>query len=64
MVNAMNRVPRNFIPDITIAFLNDSSIKGCPEDTKDELTGVDRCRRFVTDHVSDCQKILQRLEGA
>ena len=45
-------------------FLDDIPIKGCPEDTKDESIGVDGFRRFVTDHISDCEKILQRLEGA
>ena len=45
-------------------FLDDIPIKGCPEDTKDESIGADGCRRFVTDHIADCEKILQRLEGA
>ena len=27
------------------------------------FTTTDRCRRFVTDHIADCTKILQRLEG-
>ena len=64
MVDAMNRVLRDCIPDITMPFLDNIPIKGCPEDTKDELIGADGCRRFVTDHISDCEKILQRLEGA
>ena len=64
MVNAMNRVLRDCIPDITMPFLDDIPIKGCPEDTKDDLIGADGCRRFVADHIADCEKILQRLEGA
>ena len=60
MVNAMNRVLRDCIPDITMPFLNDIPVKGCLEDTKDELIGTDGCRRFITDHIFDCEKILQR----
>ena len=33
MVNAMNKVLRDYILDITMPFLNDIRIKGCPEDT-------------------------------
>ena len=64
MVNAMNKVLRDHIPDITMPFLDDIPIKGCPEDTNDESTGADGCRRFIVDHISDCEKILQKLEGA
>ena len=41
MVNAMNKVMRDCIPDITMPFLDNIPIKGCPEDTKDESTGAD-----------------------
>ena len=64
MANAMNKVLRDCIPDITMPFLDDIPIKGCPEDAKDESVGADGCRRFVADHISDCEKILQRLKGA
>ena len=36
MVNAMNKVSRDCIPDITMPFLDDILIKGCPENAKDE----------------------------
>ena len=58
MVNAMNKVLRDCIPDITIPLLDDIPINGCMKDAKDESTGANRCRRFETDHISDCEKIL------
>ena len=36
MVNAMNKVLRECIPDITMPFLDDIPIKGCPVEEKDE----------------------------
>ena len=64
MVNAMNRVLRDCIPEITMPLLDDIPIKGCPEDPKDESIDAEGCRKFVADHIADCEKILQRLEGA
>ena len=64
MVNAMNKVLRDCIPDITMPFLDDIPIKGCPLEDKDETVGPDGCRKFVADHIGDCEKVLQRLEGA
>ena len=62
MVNAMNKVLRDCIPDITMPFLDDISIKGCPVGEKDETLGLDGCRRFVATHIDDCEKVMQRLE--
>ena len=42
MVNAMNKVLRDCIPDITMQFLDDILIKGCPVEEKDETLGPDR----------------------
>ena len=64
MGNAMNKVLRDCIPDITMPFLDDIPIKGCPVETKDETIGPDGCRRFVKTHIDDCEKVLQRLEDA
>ena len=64
MVNAMNKVLRDCIPDITMLFLDDIPIKGCPVEKNNASVGPDGCRRFVTDHINDCEKILERLEGA
>ena len=61
-MNAMNKVLKDCIPDITMPFLDDIPIKGCSE--KDELTHKDGCRKFVVDHMKDCEKVLQRLEDA
>ena len=60
----MNKVLRDCIPDITMPFLDDISIKGCPVEEKDETLGTDGCRRFVATHIDDCEKVLQRLEDA
>ena len=63
-MNAMNRFLRDCIRDITMPFLDDIPIRECPEDAKDELNDAEGCRKFVTDHIVDCEKILRRLEGA
>ena len=42
LVTAINKVLRVCIPDITMPFLDDIPIKGCPKDAKDESTGANR----------------------
>ena len=64
MVNAMNKVLKDCIPDITMPFLDDIPIKGCSDEEKDESKDKDGCRKFVMDHMKDCEKVLQRLEDA
>ena len=64
MVNAMNKVLKDCIPDITMPFLDDIPIKGCSNEEKDESKDKDGCRQFVVDHMKDCEKVLQRLEDA
>ena len=64
MVNAMNKVLRDCIPDVTMPFLDDIPIKGCLVEEKDESVGLDGCRRFMADHIEDCEKVLERLGGA
>ena len=64
MVNAMNKVLRDGIPDITMPFLDDIPIKGCPVEERDETIGPDRCRKFMAMDVDDCERVLQRLEDA
>ena len=64
MVNAMNKVLRDCIPDITMPFLDDIPIRGCLVEEKDETIGPDGCRTFVATHVDNCEQVLQRLEGA
>ena len=56
----MNKVLRDCILDNTMPFLDDIPIKGCLVEEKDE----DGCRRFVIDHIKDCEKVLQKLEDA
>jgi hypothetical protein len=62
MVNAMNKVLRDCIPDVTMLFLDDIPIKGCLVEEKDETIGLDGCRKFVATHVDDCEKVLEKLE--
>jgi transposase InsO family protein len=64
MVNAMNKVLKDCIPNITMPFLDDIPIKGCSNEEKDESKGKEGCRKFVADHMKDCEKVLQRLEDA
>jgi hypothetical protein len=64
MVNAMNKVLRDCIPDITMPFLDDIPIKGCLVEERDDTVKPDGCRRFVATHIGDCEKVLQRLEDA
>ena len=47
MVNVMNKVLRDCIPNITMPFLNDILIKWCPAIDKDETLDEDGCRHFV-----------------
>jgi hypothetical protein len=63
MVNAMKKVLRDCIPDITMPFLDDIPIKGCPVDEKYDTIGPDGCRKFVKAHIDDYEKVLQRLEN-
>ena len=43
MVNAMNKVLRDCIPDITMPFLDEIPIKGCLVEEKDESRDEDGC---------------------
>ncbi|KAL3676829.1 hypothetical protein R1sor_026777 [Riccia sorocarpa] len=62
MMHGMNIVLRDFIPEKTMPFLDDVPIKGCCEQDKDEILDQRGCRKFVTEHIEDCEKILRRLE--
>jgi hypothetical protein len=45
MVNAMNKVLKNCIPEITMPFPDDIPIKGCPDEEKDKSRNEDGCHR-------------------
>ena len=62
MVNAMNKILRDFVPKVTMPFLDDVPIKGCSVSRKDERLMPNGCRKFVADHIHDCERILSRLE--
>ena len=57
MMNAMNKVLRDCIPEITMPFLDD-----IPVEEKDETMDDRGCRKFVVDHIHDCEKVLRKLE--
>ena len=62
MVNAMNKVLRDCILEIMMPFLDDIPIKGSLEEGKDGLKDEAGCRRFVIDHIKDCEKVLQKVD--
>ena len=62
MVNAMNKVLKDCIPDITTPFMDDILIKGCSDEEKEESRDKEGCRKLIADHMKDCEKVLQRLE--
>ncbi|GGS27692.1 hypothetical protein GCM10010252_77770 [Streptomyces aureoverticillatus] len=51
MMNGMNKVLRDFIPEKTMFFLDDVPIKGCREGDKDEILDTRGCRRYVVDYI-------------
>ena len=58
MVNAMNKILRDFVPKVTIPFLDDVPIKGCSVNKKDEKLMTNKCRKFFSDHIRDRERIL------
>jgi hypothetical protein len=64
MVNAMNKVLKNCILEITMSFLDDIPIKGCPDKENDKSRNEDGCLKFVVDHIANCEKVLRGLENA
>ena len=62
MMNGMNKVLCDFIPQVTMPFLDDVPIKGCEEEAKEETMDLRGCQKFVAYHIVDCEKILSRLE--
>mgnify|MGYP002774994070 CR=1 FL=1 len=64
MMNAMHKVLRDCIPEITMHFLDDIPMKGCAVEEKDEGLDSQGCRKFVADHIRDCEKVLWKLEAA
>lgn len=42
-MNAMNKVLREYIPQLTMAFLDDVPIKGCAKEEKDERLNKQGC---------------------
>ena len=62
MMNAMNKVLRDCILEITMPFLDDIPMKGCAMEEKDETMDDRGCRKFVVDHICDYEKVLRKLE--
>ena len=66
MVNAMNKVLRDCISDITMPFLANIPIKGCPEDAKEETkrsvwTSPDLAMLWTSSSQLDCQRTDKAL---
>jgi hypothetical protein len=64
MMSVMNKVLHEYIPRVTIPFLDDVAIKGCAEGEKDGSLHQNGCRNFVVNNVKDCDVILLRPEQA
>ena len=62
MMNVMTKVLLDCIPEITMPFLDDIPMKGCAIEEKDETMDDRGCRKFVVDHIHDCEKVLRNLE--
>ncbi|KAL3676446.1 hypothetical protein R1sor_026394 [Riccia sorocarpa] len=62
MQNAMHKVLRDFVPEVTIPFVDDIPIMGCVVEEKDDSITAEGCRKFVSDHIRDVERILTRLE--
>jgi hypothetical protein len=62
MQSAMNQILRDFVPEKTIPFVDDIPIKSCQEGAKDLTLNADGCRVFVKNHITDVNRILERLE--
>ncbi|KAL3687377.1 hypothetical protein R1sor_013686 [Riccia sorocarpa] len=45
MQNAMHKVLKEFVPEITIPFLDDIPMKGCATEEKDETVDATGCRK-------------------
>ena len=57
MMNAMNKVLLDYI-----SFLDDIPMKGCAVEKKDETMDDRGCRKFVVNHIRDCEKLLRKIE--
>ena len=64
MVNGINKILRDCTLEITMPFFDNIPIKGSLEEEKDGSKDETGCRRFVVDHIKDCEKVLQKLENA
>jgi len=51
MMNVMNKVLRDFIPEKTMPFLDNILIKGCMEEDKDKALDLKGYWKFVADHI-------------
>ncbi|MCO5550070.1 hypothetical protein L7F22_003549 [Adiantum nelumboides] len=59
MMNGMNKVLRDFIPHITILLIDDLPIKGCEEESKDDVKNQKGYQRFVAQHIADYDAITK-----
>ena len=45
-----------------MSFLDGLTIKECSLEKKDKSLMPNGCRKFVIDHINDCEKILSKME--
>lgn len=62
VVHGVNEVFREFIPNITLPFIDDMPIRGSGQEERDAREESPGVRRFVADHARDVDRILSRAE--
>ena len=62
MMNAMNKLLRDCVPEIMMPLLDDIPMTGCMMEKKDETMDDRGSRNFVVDHIRNCEKVLRKLE--
>ena len=62
VVNGVNEIFKDFIPDKMQPFIDDVPIRGAPTEGRDDTEERPRVRRFVLEHIRDVDAILSRTE--
>ena len=64
MMNAMNKVLHDCIPEIMMPFSDDILVMGFHMEERDETVDDRGCLDLIANHIFDCAKVLQKLENA
>ena len=58
----MNKMLHEYIPNVTMPFLDNIPTQGCLERGKYETVDANRCQIFVIYNTNDCKCILKKIE--